>query len=202
MTKPGRDNDHDYNHDNTHASSRLILLAVITGAHGIRGAVKIKPFTETPDKISAYGSLCDEKGKTFDIHIDNQTKDQLICRIKGINDRNAAEAVAKTRLYIDRSQLPDDTEALYQADLIGSEVRDSFNTLIGTVTGFFDFGAGEMIEAELIGGRRVMLPFQSENRIAMDVENQIIQMHIDPIWLESSKNSKPDMSDPDTSSKR
>lgn len=190
MVKPGSDSNHGIRHDANHISSRLILLGVITGAHGIRGDVKIKPFTETPENISAYGALCDDKGREYEIRIDHQSKDQLVCRIKGINDRNAAEAVAKTYLYIDRSQLPEDADNLYQADMIGADIRDADNHLIGTVAGFFDFGAGEMIEAELSGGRRVMLPFQDENKIMLDTENKSIQMHIDPVWLEVSPNSE------------
>ncbi|MDA7635110.1 ribosome maturation factor RimM [Alphaproteobacteria bacterium] len=194
MSKPGRDHNHEDTHD-ADTMSRRILLAVITGAHGIRGAVKIKPFTERPENISAYGALCDKTGKAYEIRIERQAKDLLICRIKGINDRNAAEAVAKTQLYIDRSRLPEQPDAMYQTDMIGADIKDADDNLIGTATGFFDFGAGEMIEAALSGGRRVMLPFAESHKIMLDTDNRFIQMHIDPVWLEQPKKSDPEKSD-------
>ena len=192
MAKPG----HDNTDDKDRSSSRLILLAVITGAHGIKGAVKIKPFTEAPENISAYGSLQDDSGKAYDIRITRQVKDQLICQIKGINDRNAAEALAKTRLYIDRAQLPDDKDTLYQADMLGARICDAEHQLIGTLSGFFDFGGGEMIEVQLLDGRRVMLPFRPEHRITLDINAQMIQMHVDPVWLEATPTSKPNENKP------
>ena len=198
MSKPG----HDHNHEDTHDAdtmSRRILLAVITGAHGIRGAVKIKPFTERPENISAYGALSDKTGKAYEIRIERQAKDLLICRIKGINDRNAAEAIAKTQLYIDRSRLPEQPDAMYQIDMIGADIKDADDNLIGTVTGFFDFGAGEMIEVALSGSRRVMLPFADSHKIMLDTDNRFIQMHIDPVWLEQPKKSDPEKSDIKTS---
>ena len=191
MAKPGHDHHHDNTHDKDRPSSRLILLAVITGAHGIKGAVKVKPFTEAPENISAYGSLQDAAGKAYDIRITRQVKDQLICQIKGINDRNAAEALAKTRLYIDRAHLPDEQDTLYQTDMLGAKICDADHQVIGTLSGFFDFGGGEMIEVQLLDGRRVMLPFQNDHRINLDINTQMIQMHIDPIWLEATPTSKP-----------
>jgi 16S rRNA processing protein RimM len=172
--------------DTANDQNRSIALGVITGAHGIRGAVKVKPFTESPENFSAYGPLHDEAGQRYKAKIERQVKDQLICRLEGISDRNAAEALRKTWLYIDRDQLPDDQDHFYQVDMIGAEVQDENGQVVGTAAGFFDFGGGEMIEVTRNDGGKVMLPFALSLRQSVDVETATIRMSIDPVWLEPS----------------
>lgn len=165
---------------------RSIALGVITAAHGIKGAVKVKPFTETPENLSAYGPLHDEVGQRYQVRIERRMKDQLICRLEGVADRNAAEAMRKTWLYIDRNQLPEDHEHFYQVDLIGAEVQDEHGQTVGIAAGFFDFGGGEMIEVTQHDGNRVMLPFAPSFRQVIDAETATIRLKIDPVWLETS----------------
>ncbi len=170
--------------DTAYDRQRSIALGVITAAHGIKGAVKVKPFTETPENFSAYGPLHDEAGQRYQVRIERRVKDQLICRLEGVTDRNMAEAMRKTWLYIDRDQLPEDHEHFYQVDLIGADVQDEHGQLVGIAAGFFDFGGGEMIEVTQNNGGRVMLPFTPSLRLHIDAEASVIQLRIDPVWLE------------------
>lgn len=72
----------------------------------------------------------------------------IIARIDGVNDRNAAELLRGTELFINREDLPATKNGeYYQADLIGMRViRDG--TEIGVVAGFQNFGAGDIIELD------------------------------------------------------
>ena len=85
----------------------------------------------------------------------------MVVRFRQVADRGAAEALNGTALYVDRSQLPDDLEEdeFYHADLIGMAVRDAADTLLGRVTAFHDFGGGDIMEVELLGGATVLVPF-------------------------------------------
>ena len=118
-----------------------IAVGVITAPHGIRGAVKIKPFTARPEGVVAYGAVYDESGRTYDIRIERQAKGQLICRVEGINDRNAATRLRNTWLYIGRDQLPEEAGYFYQSDLLGAKVEDQNGAEVGICTGFFDLAA-------------------------------------------------------------
>ena len=144
-------------------SGRLLCVGVITGAHGIRGEVKIKTFTEEPDAIAAYGALSTKPGdRTFEITRHRVQKGQVIAALKGVTDRNASEALKGTELYLDRQALPelDDEDEFYHADLIGLEARLEDGSVFGRIVALQDFGAGDVVEiAPAEGGSTKLLPF-------------------------------------------
>ena len=106
-------------------SDKLLLMGAILGAHGIKGEVKVKSFAAQPSDIAAYGALSDAKEKRrFELSIvgtADATRGILIARIAGVSDRNAAEALKGTELFVARERLPQliDTDEFYFADLIG-----------------------------------------------------------------------------------
>ena len=86
----------------------LILVGVIIGAHGIRGEVKLKSFTADPKAISTYGPLVSSKGEVFEISRLKLQVEDFICTLKNVTDRNRAETLKGTELFISRAQLPRD----------------------------------------------------------------------------------------------
>jgi len=133
----------------------MVLVGAITGAHGVKGEVKVKSFTAQPASIAAYGPLFDESGRRrFDFSLSGKTgetgKDVLVGRIQGVDDRNAAEALKGQRLYVARTQLPegDDPDEFYLADLIGLAVQDEAGTALGRVADVANYGAGDVLTVE------------------------------------------------------
>ncbi|MEM7424748.1 MAG: ribosome maturation factor RimM [Pseudomonadota bacterium] len=147
-------------------TGRLLCVGVITGAHGIRGEVRIKTFTEEPGAVASYGPLRNKPGdRSFEITRHRIQKGQVIAALEGIRDRNAAEALKGTELYLDRQALPDldDEEEFYHADLIGLEARLADGSVFGRVAALQDFGAGDVVEiAPAGGGSTLLLPFTRE----------------------------------------
>ena len=92
--------------------SEELCLGVIIGPHGIKGAVRVKSFTEKPKSIAEYGTLHDKYGKSFDLQLEGQSKGTLIVSIKGMTTRTQAEVLKGTELFIKRKVLPqtDDEE--------------------------------------------------------------------------------------------
>lgn len=139
-----------------------VCLGVIVAPHGVRGLVKIKSFTAEPEALAAYGPLHDEAGtRTFEIALAGRTKDLLLGRVAGVADRDAAEALKGTRLYIERAALPEPEEAdtYYRADLVGLRVEDEAGQGLGRVAAVYDFGAGDLIEVERPDGTSDLLTF-------------------------------------------
>lgn len=130
-----------------------VCLGVISGAHGIRGEVKIKAFGDDPLAIGAYGPLSDEAGgTTVEITKVRPNKGGLIARIAGVGDRTQAEALKGLKLYVARSALPEAEEnEYYHADLVGLSVELSDGKPMGHVIAVQDFGAGPMLEIRLSG---------------------------------------------------
>jgi 16S rRNA processing protein RimM len=138
-----------------------ILMAVIGAAHGIRGEVRVKTFTSDPLALGNYGPLYAKDGRAFEILDIRPAGTVVVVRLKGVNDRGAAEALNGTELFVDRSLLPDDTEGdeFYHADLVGLAVRDENDETVGKVTAVQNYGGGDILEITHGGTKGVLVPF-------------------------------------------
>jgi 16S rRNA processing protein RimM len=141
--------------------SKLVCVAAVAAAHGVRGALKLKCFTEDPASVAAYGPLVDEAGRTlFRVRVVGPAKGGVIVEAEGITNRDAAEALRGLRLYVPRDRLPEpEDDAFYYEDLVGLAVQDAGGRPIGQVVAVHDFGAGEVIEYRDAEGRGGMVSF-------------------------------------------
>ena len=116
-------------------------MAVIGAAHGIKGELRVKTFTGDPLALGDYGPLFAKDGRRFDILDIRPQGTVVVARFKGVSDRNAAEALTGTELFVDRAALPAelDDEEFYHADLVGLSVVDEHGTEIGKVDGRAEF---------------------------------------------------------------
>ena len=138
-----------------------MLMGVITGAHGVRGEVRVKSFTAEPDAIARYGPLEDERGgRRFALTLTGAVKGVLIARLDGVADRNAAERLKGTHLYLPREALPPPgPDEYYHADLIGLAAVLRDGAPLGQVRAVHEYGAGDSLEVETPDGGIVMVPF-------------------------------------------
>jgi 16S rRNA processing protein RimM len=143
------------------AKRERILLGRVAGAHGIRGEVLIRTFTERPEDIAAYGPLDDGAARTLRIEAARVTPKGVVARIAGVADRAAAEALKGTQLYVDRDRLPAPGEGtFYHADLIGLAAVDPEGRPLGEIVGVHNYGAGDLLELRLAGsGKTELVPF-------------------------------------------
>ncbi|MCX8293233.1 ribosome maturation factor RimM [Phyllobacterium sp. 0TCS1.6A] len=138
-----------------------VQLAIIGAAHGTRGELRVKTFTEDALAIADYGPLYDATGRAFEILDIRPAKTVVVVRFRGVNDRNAAEALNGTELFVDRSQLPADLDEdeYYHSDLIGLDALDAQGQRYGRISAMFDFGGGDLIELTIPGKRPMLIPF-------------------------------------------
>lgn len=140
-----------------------VLLGVVEGAHGVQGLVKVKSFTADPADIASYGPLESGDGRVFKAKVRGMAKGNVLLSLSGVADRNQAEALRGTRLFVTREALPalnEEDEGFYHADLIGLEARLEDGGVLGKIAGLADYGAGDLLEVELSGQKRtVLLPF-------------------------------------------
>lgn len=146
---------------------KLICIGIITSAHGIKGAVKIKSFAEDAADIANYSPLYGADGQTkYDIKLLSENADMFIAEVNGVKTRNDAEMLSGTELFIHRDMLPEVGEdEFYYEDLIGISARSENNgKVIGTVTAVYNHGAGDIIEIKLSNsGKTELLIFSKEN---------------------------------------
>ena len=159
-----------------------VLMGTVGAAQGLRGEVRVKSYTLDPTALGDYGHLHAEDGRTFEVLEVREAKNVVVVRFRGVNDRNAAEALNGLDLYIERDNLPDeelDEDEFYYADLEGLEAVDEAGRSHGTVSGIFDFGAGDLLELKGPGKRPVLIPFSEAAVLEIDLESGRIL--IDPV---------------------
>lgn len=153
---------------------RRLCLGVVVGTHGVRGVVKIKPFTQDPRDVGAYGPLTDESGRrSYELTVHGVHKGSLLAGLSGVDNREDAQALKGLRLHVDRSALPEveEADAFYVADLLGLRVAGTDGTDYGTVTQVDDHGAGDVIEVTDARGKIRVWPFTKEIVPRVDLAN-------------------------------
>ena len=128
-------------------TSKMILVGKIVAPQGIRGDVRVQTFSEKPNdfqKFHIFASKFNESDFKFVRLVPNSNV--IIAHINGFDNRNAAETLRGTELFISRDSLPETKSGeYYQTDLIGFTVIRN-GEKIGIVAGFQNFGAGDIIE--------------------------------------------------------
>jgi 16S rRNA processing protein RimM len=134
------------------------------GAQGLKGEVKVKIFTAAPDALPRYGKLHARDGRTFTITAFRPSKQgEAVIAFAEVKDRNTAEALKGTELFVSRDALPEpDEDEFYHADLVGLEARDSEGRVLGKVVAVHNFGASDVIELTRDDGDSVHLAFTRE----------------------------------------
>ena len=140
----------------------LVLLGVISGAHGIGGDVIIRSFTEAPGSIVSYRNLQNQHGDPVPaLRLVRVTDRGVIARVEGIADRTRAEALKGTELWIARAALPAPAAGeFYHADLIGLQALNPQGECVGHIIAVENFGAGDLLEIRVVGTQRTeYVPF-------------------------------------------
>ena len=156
--------------------ARDVLLAAVIGAVGLKGEVRVKLFTATPDALPRYRTLHTAAGRKLVITAFRPTKEgEAVIAFEGVGDRNQAEALKGAELFVDRSVLPEAGEdEFYHADLIGLEARDSEGRILGKVIAVHNFGASDVLEFSRADGDSVHLAFTKETVPVINVADGFI----------------------------
>ncbi len=183
----------------------LILVGQILAAHGIKGEVKVRSFTEDPLALGEYKTVQDESGQTkYNLKIIGVHKMSLIAKVKGVTDRNAAEALARTKpkLYVTREQLPElDDGRYYIEDLKGFSAVSEKGKAIATLKDIHNFGAGDILVLQPLEGKEFMLPFKEPYAGDLNLKKRTIRIMIPHGWLADEKPPQPEELDEELAEK-
>ncbi len=155
---------------------KRVVLAAVAGAHGVKGEVRLKLFTDSAASLSRHAKVYID-GVEHRLLGARDSGKTAFARFEGIAERSAAEALRGQLVEVDRSELPALEEGeYYHADLVGLECVDRDGQPVGTVAGVENFGAGDLLEIAHTNGRKSLIPFRDgiadldENRIVLDRE--------------------------------
>ncbi|QJB70625.1 ribosome maturation factor RimM [Parasphingorhabdus halotolerans] len=137
-------------------ADKPVPLAVIIGAHGVTGEVRLKLFCDSLDSLKPH--------KTFNVgkltlKSVKPHKMGAIARFAEITNRNGAEAARGTELTVPRSALPAlEEDEFYHIDIIGLRCVSDNGEELGKLFAIYEFGAGDVIEIERPSGKKFMVP--------------------------------------------
>ncbi len=142
--------------------SRMVVLGVGGAPHGVRGELRIKPYTADPLALGSYGPFRGSDGNTYEIVSVRPAKNVVVVKLAGIDSREKAEALNGVEFSVPREALESETleeEEFFHADLIGLAALDRDGGRYGRVTAVHDFGGGDMLELAVSARKSVMIPF-------------------------------------------
>jgi len=139
-----------------------ILMGRIGAAHGLAGEVRIVSYTQDPLSIAAYSPLFTNRADlTISIAKARLSKNVLIAKLAGIDDRRQAEALNGVELFVPRSALPQtrDEDEFLHADLIGLAALLPDGTVFGEIIAVPNYGSTDLLEISEPDGKTTLLPF-------------------------------------------
>lgn len=141
---------------------RLVVIGRITGAHGVRGALRIYSYTEPPENIFEYGRWYLHGGDDWSpvACLGGQRHGKgLLGWIEGVEDRDAALRYRNVEIAVPRDALPEPEHGVwYWVDLVGCRVENLEGVVLGVVTTLMETGAHDVLVVEHAGGER-LVPF-------------------------------------------
>jgi 16S rRNA processing protein RimM len=139
----------------------LIEILRITGAFGIKGALRAFSFSEN---LSRYQQIYDKNGNAFSFRILRYlVGGKIVISIDGINDRDKAESLKNEIFFLKKSDLPSvEKDEVYVCDLIGKEVYVIGSDIKCHVSNVENYGAGDLIEISC-GDEKFLVPFTHDN---------------------------------------
>lgn len=162
----------------------LLQVGVITTCHGVRGEVKVFPTTDDPARFKKLKKVLLDDGKQcreMEIMSVKFFKNLVILKFKGLDDRNAAEALKNARLLVTRSQAVRlKKDEYFIADLIGLKVVSEEGEELGTLTDVLQTGANDVYVVEKEQAKQLLIPAIKDCIRQVDLEEKIMTVHLLP----------------------
>jgi 16S rRNA processing protein RimM len=166
LTNPGRELD----------PATAVTVGRIVSAHGIRGAVKVQPFSDFPARFE-IGARLWLKGLPVRVTASRWQGKNLTLQLEGIDDRNAAEAIAGEELLVPEAAPLKDEGVFYQHDVLGITARTTDGDLLGEVADIFSTGSNDVY---VIRGERgeLLLPALDDVILAIDLASKTMTVEL------------------------
>ncbi len=163
-----------------------IRIGSITGGHGLQGWVKVFSYTDPVDAILEYSPWILRKGKTEQkVEVTNgriQGK-RLLAHIKGVSNRDEADALSGYEIHLDREQLPElEENEFYWFQLEGLKVRNKQNVVFGHVDHLFETGSNDVLvvkaDQDSVDDKERLIPYV-EDAIVIKVDQELGEIVVD-----------------------
>lgn len=156
-----------------------IAVGRITGAHGIKGEIKLSPYASLDGAEWSTVYLRSAKGDApMEVARVRSNKDLIILALKGVEDRNTAETLSGSELCMRKDDLPAlEEDEYYYSDLVGASVVTDDGTELGRIEEIIPTGSNDVLEVNGPLGR-VLIPAIEDVVLDVDMEKARIVVHL------------------------
>ena len=160
----------------------VLQVGVITTVHGVRGEVKVFPTTDDVNRFKKLKEVILDTGRekiTLEIEGVKFFKQMVILKFKGIDTLDDVAKYRQAGLYVTRSNAVKlDRDEYFIADLIGVEVYDESDQLIGVLEDVIATGANDVYTIRMTDGRELLLPAIKQCVLDVDVQGRRMKVHV------------------------
>lgn len=168
-----------------------ITAGKVAGVFGVKGWVKVKTFTGSPEAILDYTPWYFESPRTGGLEVGEVVESRVtdkgvIVLLKGINDRDEAKALVGASILIDKCLLPALEESeFYWHELEGLRVRTLTGTDLGSISHLMETGANDVVVVKgddaACDQRERLIPYLPEQVImSVDLGQRLMTVDWDP----------------------
>ena len=146
-------------------TGQLVTMGRIVAPYGIKGWIKIQPFTQQQQGLLDYPQWQVGQDGDWQLRTVETAKVHgatVVAKLEGVADREQAAALQGMRVAVSRDDFPEPaTNEFYWADLVGLKVVNADGVALGIVTRVFETGANDVlvVEDKMKGERERLLPF-------------------------------------------
>ena len=164
--------------------TKYLEIGQIVNTFGIKGMVKIKPFTDDINRFDRLKKvyISNKNGKKeYQIQEVKYHKNMVLMKLEGIDTPEQADLLRQSYLLVDRAdEEPLEEGVYYIVDLLGLEVYTDENKLLGKVEDIFNTGSNDIYVIKDEMGKQILLPGIPEVLKNVDLEKGRITVHLIP----------------------
>ena len=164
--------------------TKYLEIGQIVNTFGIKGMVKIKPFTDDINRFDRLKKIyiSNKNGKKeYQIQEVKYHKNMVLMKLEGVDTPEQADLLRQSYLLVDRAdEEPLEEGVYYIVDLLGLEVYTDDNKLLGKVDDIFNTGSNDIYVVKDEMGKQILLPGIPEVLKNVDLERGRITVHLIP----------------------
>ena len=164
--------------------TKYLEIGQIVNTFGIKGMVKVKPFTDNIERFDELEKVYIEnkKGKKeYEIEEVKYHKNMVLIKFKGIENPEEANFLRESYLLVDRAnEKPLEEGTYYIVDMIGLDVYTDENELLGKLEDIFNTGSNDIYVVKNELGKQILLPAIDDVLKEIDMENRKVIVHLIP----------------------
>ena len=164
--------------------TKYLEIGQIVNTFGIKGMVKIKPFTDDINRFDRLKKIyiSNKNGKKeYQIQKIKYHKNMVLMKLEGVDTPEQADLLRQSYLLVDRAdEEPLEEGVYYIVDLLGLEVYTDDNELLGKVDDIFNTGSNDIYVVKDEMGKQILLPGIPDVLKNVDLEKGRITVHLIP----------------------